>query len=208
MARRIKDAKVSVGCPPPSSGSGEEWKSFQFLIHDFANLRTTKRHYVASPEFNCYGHEWQLHVDPGGNDQSEEGKVSVYLYHLSKETITARFGIKVIDKFGKARNDFLSAKWDYTSTADNRGWHNFISRSDILDESQNILDDNGTLTVVVYIEEKPKSVFVPKNPFANIMQEMFNDETTADVCYEISTASEKKERRRCQSRQFHSTLTA
>ena len=191
MARRIKDAKVSVGCPPSSSGSGDEWTSCQFLIHDFANLSTTKEHYVVSPEFNCYGHEWLLRVYPGGYDQATEGKVSIYLHHLSKETITTRFGIKVIDKIGKTRGAVTSIKQAFTANY-SWGFPNFFSRSVILDESQNILDSNGTLTIVVSVEENPTPVFVPKNPFLKMMQEMFNDEATADICFEVSTAGEKK----------------
>ena len=190
MARRIKDAKVSVGRPPaPSSGSGEEWTSFQFLIHDFANLTTTKDHYVASPEFNCNGHQWELKVYPGGKDQADEGKVSVFLNHLSKETITASYGIKIVDKFGNTKKANTSVKRVFIA---NKIWGwDIISRSDILDESKNILD-NGTLTVVVSIAEEPTTVFVPQNPLLKMMQEMFNDDATADVCFEISTADEKK----------------
>ena len=52
--------------------------------------------------------------------------------------------------------------------------------------------DNGTLTIVVSIEEEPTDVFVPNNPLVKMIQEMFNDEATADVCFEVSTAGEGK----------------
>jgi hypothetical protein len=189
-ARRIKDAKVSVGCPPSSSGSGEEWTSFQFRFHDFTNLATTKDHFVASPEFNCNGHQWDLRVYPGGNDQAGEGKVSVFLAHLSKETITASYGIKIVDKFGNTKKANTSVKRVFIANK-NWGW-DIISRSDILDESQNILEDNGTLTLVVSIAEEPTTAFVPKNLFVNMMQKMFNDQNTADVCFEVGNADEGK----------------
>mmetsp|Transcript_11354 Transcript_11354/g.18789 ORF Transcript_11354/g.18789 Transcript_11354/m.18789 type:complete len:88 (-) Transcript_11354:1296-1559(-) len=87
MARRIEDAKVSVGCPPPSlSGSGEKWRSFQFHFHDFSNLSTTRKHFIASPEFICNGHRWQLKVYPGGD--LHEGQVSAFVCHLSEGRIT------------------------------------------------------------------------------------------------------------------------
>ena len=81
------------------------------------------------------------------------------------------------------------------------GWGlvDFISRSDILDESQNILDSNDTLTVVVSIEEEPATAFVPENPFVKMMQAMFNDDATADVCFEISTAGQKKGKKKTKS---------
>ncbi len=194
MARRIEDAKMSVYPLPllSSSGSGEEWKYFQFHMNDFANLGSTKNHYVTSPKFTCNGHQWELRVYPRGCSLAAEGKVSAYLYHLSKETITTRYGIKVIDKFGKPTRDLTSNKHDYTANEVNWGWKDFISLSDIMDESQNILDDNGTLTVIVSIEDEPTTVFIPQNPFLKMMQEMFNDQNTADVCFEVGNADEGK----------------
>ena len=170
--------KLSVGC------------SFQIHFHNFANLSTTRNHSIASPEFTCYGHQWQLGVYPGGDSDAAEGNVSIYLRHLSQRTITASFDIKVIDKFGKTEADNSSTKYEFNANK-SLGWHNFISRYDILDESQHILDDNGTLTIVVSIEEEQTDVFVPPNPLVKMMEAMFNDEATADVCFEVSTAGEK-----------------
>ena len=182
---------MSVGCCPPSC---EKLKSFQFHIHDFANLSTTRDHYIESPEFTCRGHQWELRVYPGGAGGAEEGKVSAYIRHLSEEKITVDIDINVIDKFGKqiAATNMTTNEF---SGKQGRGWKNFFFLSDILDESQNILDSHGTLTVVVYIEDEEESttVFVPKNPFSNILEEMFNDEDTADICFEVSNAGEKED---------------
>ena len=93
----------------------------------------------------------------------------------------------IIDKFGKKKNvletsnRFEGKGW---------GWCDFIKRSAILDESRNILDSDGTLTVAVSIKEEPSDVFVPNNPFQKIvLQDMFLDEDTADVCFEVSSAA-------------------
>ena len=178
---------MSVGCPP----SREGWKSFLFLFYDFANLSTTRNHYVASPKFTCKGHQWELWIYPGGHSEAAEGQVSIYLRHLSKETITTGFGIKLIDKYGKTK---VNKKIPKQALSGNRcrGSSKFISRSDILDESKNILDSNGTLTFVVYMEE-PTDVFVPNNPLVKMMQEMFNDQNTADVCFDVSNSEGKED---------------
>ncbi len=196
MARRIKDAKVTAGYPiSSSSGRGEERKYFQFHIHDFTNLRTTRDHSIVSPKFTCNGHQWELWVYPGGNSEAAEGRVSLFLYHVSEETITTGFGIKVLDKFGNEKKS-LFTKHEFTADTNLGfpmwGWKDFISRTKILDESQNILDDNGKLTIVVSVEEEPTTAFVPENPLLRMMQAMFNDEATADVCFEVSTADEGK----------------
>jgi hypothetical protein len=186
MSRRI-EGKVFVGGPPPpsSSPSGEEWTSFQFHIHKFATLRTTKYHYIASPEFTCNAHQWWLVVYPGGESDETEGNVSAFLCHLSEGSITTSFEIKILDKFGNVAEAATFEKEEFSNVIYELGCSDFISRSDILNASQHILDSNGTLTVVVSIEVEPTTVFVPKNPLFDMVKKMFNDETTADVCYEV-----------------------
>ncbi len=187
------EGKVTFGCPPPTSSSEEELKSFQFHFHDFANLlRTTRDHYVASPKFTCNGHQWGVAVYPGGSLEAEEGQVSVFLIHFSEGTIAIRYDTKVIDKFGKTKVDEKTTEKQVFNGSDNRGRANFISRSDILDESQNILDSNGTLTIIVSMEEEPTTVFVPQNALVKMVKDKFNDQYTADVCFEVGSADKKK----------------
>lgn len=69
----------------------------------------------------------------------------------------------------------------------------FIRRSNILDESKDILDDEGALTVAVSFAEASTIEFVPDNPFHKLMKEMFNDEATADVRFEVDSCIDKKE---------------
>jgi hypothetical protein len=207
MSHRI-EGKVSVGGPPPpsSSPSVKEWKSFQFHFHNFATLLSTTNHFIASPVITCNGHQWLLGLYPGGEDRATEGYVSAFLSYLSEGSITTSFEIKILDKFGNVKRTW-SGKNVFNGIG-SWGWPDFISRSDILDESQHILNSSGTLTVVVSIEveEEPTTVFVPKNPFVNIILEMFNDETTADVCFEvvnISSADEKERQKAEPSVSFH-----
>jgi speckle-type POZ protein len=148
----------------------------------------------------CKGHQWWLVVYPGGDSPAAEGKVSAFLCHLSEGSITIRFEIKILDKLGNIKKAKTSDKREFNlfNGIYCRGWKNFISRSDILDASQNILDSNGTLTVVVSIEveEEPTTAFVPENPFVNMMKEMYNDETTADVCFDVVNNSSDNESER------------
>ena len=185
MSSRQIQGKVSVGCPP----SREGWKSFMFHFHDFTNLATTRNHYVPSPEFTCNGHQWQLRIYPGGNSEAADGRVSVFLHHVSDEYITVSY---TITNKWKTKKAISSTKTHEFFDNHGKGMPNFISRAGVLDESRNILDDNGTLTFIVSIEEEPTDVFVPKNPFANILEEMFNDEASADICFEVSSSGGKE----------------
>ncbi len=169
-----------------------EYTSFRFVS---PNLDTTVDHCVASPKFTCNGHQWQLEVYPGGSENAAEGKVSIFLTHLSEGTITATFIINVINFSGKIVKSIRN-KEVFDGRDDSWGRANFISLSKILYISrQPILDLYSTLTIDVYIEkiEESTTAFVPKNPFANILKEMFNDEDTADICFEVSTSGEKED---------------
>jgi speckle-type POZ protein len=192
----IGNAKVSIGCPRPREG----WTSYQFNLQKFKDLNTTEiahrrrysnqGNYVETPEFSCNGHGWNLRIYPGGDDDAPEGYVSIYLTHCSEGSTTADFEIEIIDKFGNNKEAS-----QYTHKFEGVGGYgcgkrDFILRSDILDESQNILDSDGTLTVVVSI--KLTDVFVPKNPLLKMVKETFLEETTADVCFEVSSAEAKK----------------
>ncbi len=199
---RVNNNKVSIGCPPPREG----WKSFQFNLKAFKDLSTTWDHYVETPEFSCNGHDWKLRIYVGGTDDSTgpatEGYVSIYLYHLSEGSTTASFEIKIIDKFGKQKNAYEESSHRFEGKGDNDGCPNFIKRSDILDESQNILDSDGMLAVVVSMKE---DLFVPSNQFQKIvLQDMFLDEDTADVCFEVCCPEAKEGKKEAKASElFH-----
>jgi len=187
-ATKVKNAKVSMGCPTPREG----WQSFQFNVKNFRDLTTTKNHYVKTPEFSCNGHDWFLIIYPGGRNDAPEGDVSIYLHQRSEGIIRANFELMIIDKFGKKTTVQESLMPDTFKGTDSWGWNNFFKRTDILDESQNILGNDGALTVVVSIKDKPTDVFVPKNPLLKMVKETFLEESTADVCFEVSNAEAKK----------------
>ena len=179
----IKNAKVSLA-----------WKSFHFDVQNFKDLPTTKDHYVKTPEFSCNGHQWYLLFYPGGEEDADEGYVSISLIHHSEGSIAANYEVMIIDKFGEKEK---SRQYINDFEGDGYCCPNFIKHSDILDESKNILDSDGTLTVAVSIEEEPSDVFVPKNPLNKLIQGIFLDESTADVCFEvISSADAKKGRKK------------
>eukprot|EP00985_Skeletonema_marinoi_P021381 scaffold13100_cov108-Skeletonema_marinoi.AAC.2 len=53
--------------------------------------------------------------------------------------------------------------------------------------NQSIIDDNGTLAVVISIKRDDDAPFFPSNPMSGLITSAFLDEETADVCFEVST---------------------
>ena len=185
---RIQNVNVSTAIAPPP----QQCKSFYFNVQNFKDLPTTRGHYFQTPEFSCNGRDWVLSICPGGVRDTAEGYVSIYLNHQSEGSITVNyFEVMIIDKFGNKKN-VLQFSHNFESKGNGFGLPNFIKRSDILDESQNILDSDGTLTVGVSMKEEPSDVFVPINPLHKMMQGIFLDEATADICFEVCNADAKK----------------
>ena len=180
-AASVQITNAAVSTAPP------RWKTLYFNLRDFRNLPTTRNHYVKTPEFSCNGHDWCLKVYPGGDDNATEGYVSIYLHHRSEGSNSVKYKVSIIDKFGERRErqttHNFEGSWGY-------GWKDFILRSDVLNEPQNILDGDGALTVTVSIDNEPKAPFVAKNPVLKMIQGMFLNEDTADVCFEVCCPEE------------------
>eukprot|EP00985_Skeletonema_marinoi_P014897 scaffold7606_cov125-Skeletonema_marinoi.AAC.4 len=135
----------------------KEWKSLLIHFHNFAELPTAKGHRLESPEFTCNGQTWVLRLYPGGNNSATDtGHVSLYLNHRSRGSTTATFEVKIINKYGdtletrRSSNDRI-----FDSTSSNSGWTDIVKLSEVLDESKDILDSAGTLTVVVSMKNAP-----------------------------------------------------
>ncbi|KAL7455428.1 hypothetical protein ACHAWC_006978 [Mediolabrus comicus] len=176
---QITNAAVSTAQAQP------QWKTFYFNLRNFKDLPTTSNHFVATPEFSCIGHVWRLKIYPGGRDGAGEGYVSIYLAHRSEGSITSNYEVMILDKFGNIKR---AKRFSNSFEGNGHGWKNFMERSIILDESSNTLDSDGTLAVAVSIKDKPTTVFVPKNPLNKLIQGMFLNEDTADICFEVSSA--------------------
>eukprot|EP00985_Skeletonema_marinoi_P021380 scaffold13100_cov108-Skeletonema_marinoi.AAC.1 len=169
------------------SSSDEEWGSAKILIHRFADLPSAVGQYTLSPEFTFNGHRWCIKVYPGGHTEARAGCLSLYLQHCSGGYATTAYEMSVLDKFQSIKHTMKSTRKIFRLD-DSWGWKDFYPRDQILNQSTNMLDDNGTLAIVVSIKKDNTSPFVPNNPMSGLITSMFLDEETADVCFEVSTA--------------------
>ncbi|KAL7448278.1 LOW QUALITY PROTEIN: hypothetical protein ACHAWC_000497 [Mediolabrus comicus] len=182
---RLQNVKVSMDVAPQREG----WKSYKFNIHDFAAIDETRGDCFCTPEFSCNGHQWELDIYPGGCRQTKlDGCTSIFLAKRSKGGVSATFEVKIFNKFGGVDwNTNQLTNFYHPNGKQAYGWPNFCLRSHLLDLSKNVLDDDGTLAIVISIKEDPSTSkpFIPKNPCQNMLQKKFLDEETSDVCFEI-----------------------
>jgi len=191
--------KVDVGTPP---NGYEEWTTIQVQFHGFADLPTTRGGEIESPAFSCFGHQWVLVLCPGGSafPESSEGYVAVHLRHKSmySGSIKIQYGLGVrvnqvykevqqSDTFGPVGNGLVG-----------RRFKNFAKRSTLINASV-----EGTLVIEIRMRhastDKPIIQFIPTNPINKNVLELFMDEDTADVVFEVGGQQQAKGRKRAKT---------
>ena len=203
MARTINTSntyRVDVGTPP---GKIEGWITTNVYFHGFVHLTTARDECVESPVFFCFWHKWRLSIWPGGEEDSPEGFVAVQLSNRSNESITIQYGYSVRDANGKEvvniepDTDEFGA-YDSEDGDYKNAWCNpkFSKRSTIMK-----LLVQGSLIVEVRMKlpctgSNDATHFVPTNQFNQNMLELFMDEETADVVFEVGEEQQTKGRRK------------
>ena len=187
---------VHVGAPPPRQPT--DWGLAHVHFNGFGGLTTTRDEFVRSPKFSCFGHQWTVELYPGGDDESDDGYVALFLYNMTAEAIEVE--LKLIVKHPNGEKDISIANGELlkflprgSDVIDGIGSAkaclNFALRSTLL----NYLVD-GTLIVEVHMRtNKPgqlSSPFVPENPFLQNAMVDFGNEDTADVKLGVGGAVE------------------
>ena len=125
---------------------------------------------------------------PGGDDVSREGMVALYLRHCSGSEISCKFKFLIRDTSGKVVEEVMSPEHPmFSAEKDAYGWKDFTKRSKIINPANEVLK-RGTLTVEVRIKPDDDHCclnFIPENDCAQNILQLFQDEDTADVVFEV-----------------------
>eukprot|EP00956_Cyclotella_meneghiniana_P033200 scaffold94357_cov23-Cyclotella_meneghiniana.AAC.1 len=85
---------LHIGTPPP-----------EFYVHDYLKLShiRSNANFVTSPRFWCFGHEWELRVYPGGDEESDESDTcgSIHLRHCSCGQIKIDWSVMLMQDSGE-----------------------------------------------------------------------------------------------------------
>ena len=203
-------ADVHVGTQP---GPLSDWVARKVHFHGFEGLPTESDEEVYSPEFSCFGHQWAVMIKPGGDVQSLDGYVSVYVCNLSPENIQAHLKILVKHPTDQAQRTFrvgdsIKAFSAGGSSGNARGKHNFATRETMLTYL-----NNGTLTIEIHlraVKQAEPTTFVPSNPFSDNMRKVFfNNEEKSDVKFEVGgefeSATSRRKRTKTTATMFHAS---
>jgi len=187
--------RVDVGTPPENF---EGWTTINVCFHGFANLPTTRDEYVRSPQFSCFGHQWQLKLYPGGYEHSDEGCVTVDFVNRSNTSIKIQYGYSIRDADGKEVVHSEPETFEFAALgSENNAWGfaNFAKRSALMD-----LLVQGSLVIEVRMKlpstGNKATQFIPSNPINNNVLDLFMDEETADVVFEVGGEQQTKGKRK------------
>ena len=186
---------VDVGTP--SSNFEEDWTTTNVRFHGFADLSTTRGEEVESPEFACFGHNWELVIYPGGDDGSDDGYVAVYLCNMSNPAIKIHWCYSIRDADGKEvvfrkplTDKFAGESDDGDDATNSLGDSDFAKRSKLIKALV-----KGALIIEVRMRlieaSKLSSQFIPTNPLSKNILNKFNDEESADIIFEVGSGSKQ-----------------
>eukprot|EP00956_Cyclotella_meneghiniana_P027679 scaffold62721_cov23-Cyclotella_meneghiniana.AAC.1 len=179
-------ADIHVGQP------NDDWPveegRVQVHFHNFADLPQQKGEWIRSSKFTCAGHEWCLWIYPRGRRNAADGMVSGFLTTYLASKIVVDFDIIMKNKTGDNFRVKSETKMKFPRPNSAGLWRmNYASRSEILDTSNNVLN-NGTLTFEVRI--RPENCYcldvTPESSVADdVYNHLYQDEDTADVAFEV-----------------------
>ena len=172
-------------------------------FHEFANLPSTRGDdYAETPRFSCFGHQWCLQICPGGDEDSPEGYVAIWLVNKSDASIKIQFNYCVRDRSGKEVVTIKSEIEEFDACgSEENAWGNFdfAKRSKLM-----TLLVNGTLVIEVRMKstsstDKSAIQFIPSNPINKNVLELFMDEETADIVFEVGGEQQKGKRKKAKT---------
>ena len=166
---------------------------FSVTYYNFEDLIAEIGAPVESSEFSCFGAQWRVSIYPGGNFESSDGMVGLFLERCSEEDrkLAIKYSLTVGFKYGSDRisRQGRSIFW----SNEQWGWHDFCLRKELIgsdDEEEKGYLVKRTLTIHVSME---LDQCIPKNPASTIMLKLFNDENSADVVFEICEQNNQSE---------------
>lgn len=157
------------------------WTTTEVRFHGFMDLSAGIRGgEVESPEFSCFGDQWTLKLQATtGNVRSNH--IEAGLENLSSPDAEIEFGYSIRDADGEEMIHLGEDEGYYA-------WFRIEDDTAKLSKLMNSLVD-GSLIIEVRMKlpstDKSANQFIPTNPFNKNVLELFGDEETADVVFEV-----------------------
>lgn len=99
---------------------------FSVTFDNFGDLPSEKGQEVVSSEFSCFGIQWRLSINPGGDRYSEDGMVALHLERRSEgRDLAIKYSLAVCSNDGRNISQQERSILDGSDAGDRCGWRNF-----------------------------------------------------------------------------------
>lgn len=164
-----------------------EWKRLRFVFRNFGRLPSYTGACVESSALECHECKWELEIYPGGESETEDGFLSIYLNCLRMPGATKSVHTNYCIRFGDDRKYVLRNDRTKTYLRVSRGHDKAIRRSDVFNSAKGILSSDGSLRIDVDIQIGLECEYKPSSKFqADMLRVLENaDETNSDVLFRV-----------------------
>lgn len=168
---------------PSSTGFGG-WRVLTFYLRNFKNLETTKDVAVDLPSFSCFDHEWKLLIYPGGaGEKAEGGNVSLYLHHISDDSIKVDWNVFMRDMDGSTIEQRKCRKNFFDGTQA-KGMIEFTTRSKATQRTPLLFELRMRM-----VDGPSNAYYIPENPFVESVLKLSSDSDTSDATFNVNGSS-------------------
>jgi hypothetical protein len=158
------------------------------VIHDFEKLPHERHERTKSSASLCHGYKWKLTLYPGGDDQSVEDEVRLYLYLRCVSAHQKKVKTKYTIRVPSANYSRDTDEHVFCRTSKSRGYTDFLFRSDILDPSRVLVDGNLTIEVDIQVYKDESPFWEPKSELnLDFMKVLESADQSGDVKFQVGT---------------------
>eukprot|EP00956_Cyclotella_meneghiniana_P024574 scaffold49508_cov47-Cyclotella_meneghiniana.AAC.7 len=181
---------LHIGTPPP-----EFMESKLIYVHDYLKLShiRSNANFVTSPRFWCFGHEWELRVYPGGDEESDgsDTRGSIHLRHCSCGEIEIEWSVMLMQDGGErfisvdSADAPLNMIFDGPDHSQRFGY--ITDREEIVEDPATHLECESSLGIKVWMMQssRKRNCVVPQCQPAYDNMEVFLDDETSDIAFQV-----------------------
>ncbi len=163
-------------------------RRYNITFNNFEDLPSEKGRMVRSSKFSCFGSKWRVGIFPGGHSDSSDGMIGAFLERRTRRSggknLALIFSFELssfdgIDRFSRTVTKNFDGECKYSDLVD-VCLRKEITGSDEEDEEGFLVKGALTIHVSMQLDQ-----FIPKNPTSSVILKLFDDESSADVVFEI-----------------------
>ena len=178
---------LHIGEPSSDFVEPAESTSVSVVFNDFPDSTQTPNEHVDSPEFDALGHRLAVRFYPSGIDHSVANPTPttyVCIVNKSQTEVELKYEAGLyVD--AEVRPCGETARWWRKIQPDSWGNRIAIATRNILNQETKKRDHSLMAKITLWKKSQVTAPFIPSNPILGNLIKEFDNETTADVMFEV-----------------------